>query len=343
MNIPNVIQSSTTAIAAAYRVETHGGKPIYIYRPFFVLAPYKFWKINDELFKRAVSRKFRKLKIKIDVCYGHFWNNAYYISKEAQKRNIPLFVASGEGNFDDLKEKYTSNKYHIFSKNVRGVICVSSSCKEISIKYGMTDKDKCIVLPNSVDNNIFKQTNKYELRKRYAIDKNSFVVAFVGAFINRKGSDRLSQAISKLQKEGLMIQSFFIGKGQGPENLIPTCSGVLHCGPVEHSKISDYLNMADVFVLPTLNEGCSNAIIEAMACGLPIISSDRPFNHDVLNENNSILINPESIEEIANAISKLYYDVELRQKLHEGALVSAKKYRIEDRASKIINFINSKL
>ncbi len=66
--------------------------------------------------------------------------------------------------------------------------------------------------------------------------------------------------------------------------------------------IPNYICASDVFVLPTTAEGCCNAIIEAMGCGLPIVSSDRAFNYDILNEENSILVDPESVDEIDNAI-----------------------------------------
>lgn len=326
-----------------YRKETHGGLPIYVYRPYLLLAPSKFWRFNDASYKYIVSRQFKKIKNRFSLLYAHFWNNAYYISDISQKNKLPLFVASGEGNFDDLKEKYLSKKYQTFSKKVKGVICVSSYCEEISIEYNLISKDKCIVLPNSIDNKLFYQKNKKSLRIKYGINENDFIIVFVGAFIKRKGSNRLSDAIDLLANEGLNVKSFFIGKGQGSNNLMPLCKGILHCGPVEHSKIPDYLNMADVFVLPTLNEGCSNAIIEAMACGLPIISSDLPFNYDVLDETNSIMINPNNIGEIANAIKRLYFDKKLRESLSRGAIETSKELNISERAKKIIKFINSKI
>ena len=322
-----------------YRQERHGGTTIHIFRPYFLLAPHRFWRFNDFSFKYAVSRQFRKLKTKIDVCYGHFWNNAFYISEEAKKNNLPLFVASGEGNFDDLEKKYKSKKYQAFSKNVSGVFCVSSYCRDISVTYGLTTSDKCLVLPNSIDNNLFRPLNRLDLRNKYGINKDAFIIAFVGAFINRKGSDRVSQAIKLLAEDGVEVQSFFIGKGQGPENLLPDCDGVIHCGPVEHAKIPEYLNMADVFVLPSLNEGCSNAIIEALACGLPVISSDRSFNYDVLNDSNSIMINPLDISELSMAIRRLKNDKKFREALSQGALHSAQSLTISNRARRMIDKI----
>ena len=124
---------------------------------------------------------------------------------------------------------------------------------------------------------------------------------------------------------------------------MPKCKGVFHCGPLAHDLLVDYLNMADVFVLPTLNEGCCNAIIEAMACGLPIISSNRPFNKDVLDESNSCLVEPMNVLEIANAIKRIKEDVCYRQQLSDGAIKTASKLTISKRASFILDFIESKL
>lgn len=321
--------------------EVEGGSPIHIYQPWMITVPFRFLKINDVLFTRAVKRAFEKLRYMPDVLYSHFWNNGLYISKAAKKHNLPLFVASGEGNFDVLENIYTQSKYLDFSKNVRGVICVSSHTRDCSIKLGLTTADKCIVLPNSIDSKKFFLRNKHELRKKYGYSDDAFIVAFVGSFINRKGSNRLSAAIESLNDDN--IKSFFIGMPQGPENLIPTCKGVLKCGKVNHNDLPEYLSMADVFALPTLNEGCCNAIIEALACGLPVISSNLPFNWDVLDSSNSIMINPNSIEEIASAIKKIKDDESLRVRLSEGAIKRASALTIENRAKSIISFISIKL
>ena len=80
-----------------------------------------------------------------------------------------------------------------------------------------------------------------------------------------------------------------------------------------------------------------------MACGLPIISSDLPFNYDILDSSNSILINPMSVQEIADAIVKLKNDEPLRSKLKEGALKKASELTIEKRVTHILDFIRERL
>jgi len=319
----------------------NGAEPITVYRPMFFQLPYRFRTYNEKAYKRIVERTFYKKGLTPDVCYGHFWNNAYYISEVSKKKRLPLFVASGEGNFDELEGLYKSAEYRAFTNNVVGVICVSSSCRDCSVSLGMTTKDKCVVIPNAIDHSKFYVKDKCSLRKQYGIPNDLFIIAFAGSLIHRKGPDRLSSAIERLHNPN--IASFFIGGGQGSEKLIPKCDGVLFCGQLPHDKVSDYFNMADIFVLPTLNEGCCNAIIEAMACGLPIVSSDRPFNYDLLTPNNSILVDPTDIDSIANAIKQLYDNPMLRDTLRKGAIETAKSQRIDIRAERIIDFINKQM
>ena len=92
-------------------------------------------------------------------------------------------------------------------------------------------------------------------------------------------------------------------------------------------------------MLPTLAEGCCNAIIEAMACGLPIISSDLQFNDDILNEKNSIRIDSNNIDQIADAIRYLKDNPKVRETMSAASLEKAKELDIKNRAKKIIQFI----
>ena len=129
--------------------------------------------------------------------------------------------------------------------------------------------------------------------------------------------------------------------GVGDER--PNCKNILHCGRVNNAELCDYLNAADVFVLPTQAEGCSNAIVEAVASGLPVISSDLPFNYDILDETCSILIDPNDEDAIASAIRKIKDDKQLRKRLEEGTKLKAESLSLEVRVDKIQRFINSRL
>ena len=80
-----------------------------------------------------------------------------------------------------------------------------------------------------------------------------------------------------------------------------------------------------------------------MACGLPIISSDLPFNWDVLDETNSIMRDPMDVDAIANAIQRLKDNPDLRAKMSASSVNKMKDLTIERRVSKIVKYIESKL
>ncbi len=311
---------------------------VTVFRPnYFSFSNMKLFgvSLSSYFHKKAVEKTLYSLKEKPDVIYGHFWDSAYEGYRYAKKNNIPLFVATGESEI--IFERDSSEK-KAFCDYLNGVICVSTKNLNESIDRLLTSKDKCIVIPNAIDNSIFKVIDKSECRKRLNFPQDVFIVSFVGWFNERKGSERLSDAISMIG-DGETVYSFFIGDGQAE----PSCKNILYKGRLPHEKIPEYLNASDVFVLPTLQEGCCNAVIEAMACGLPIVSSNLPFNWDVLDDSNSLLINPNNVEEIAASIMELRGNSARRRKLAEGALRTARSMTIDKRAKAIIDFFNEKI
>lgn len=313
-----------------------GSGTVTVYRPgYFSFSNFHIGRFSFSSWshQKAVNKAFRRLKIKPDVIYGHFWSSAFEGFDYAKAHDIPLFVASGES---EIKFRRTE-KTAAFCDYVSGVICVSSKNRDESVSLGLTSRDKCEVFPNAINASLFKKLDKQACRAKLNLPNEAFIVAFVGWFNDRKGSKRVSEALKRI--EGSPVCSIFVGKGTEE----PDCDNILFKGALPHDEVPTYLNAADVFVLPTLHEGCCNAVVEAMACGLPIISSDRPFNWDVLDENNSIMVDPENIEQIKNAIVELRDDFKKRNDLVDGAIERAKSLTIGERGKKIAEFIQKEI
>ena len=322
---------------ATKEVIRHEGQgSITILRPnFFSASNLKIGgkRVSWMMHEWAVKRALKWLPCKPDIIYGHFWERAHEGFQYAKKHGIPLFVATGESDVASMIGKW--NDKTNFCNYVSGVICVSTKNKQESIALGLTDESKCIVIPNAVNAELFHKLDKSSCRHALNISGNDFVVAFVGWFNERKGATRVADAIKRVGKG---VKSLFVGGGE----LEPQCDGILFKGLLPHDKVPLYLGAADCFVLPTLHEGCCNAVVEAMACGLPVISSDLPFNWDILNETNSIMVDPNNIDEIADAIRSLRDDALKRESLAKGALKSVQDLTIDQRAENIIYFIKEK-
>ena len=315
------------------------GNSIDIYQPRCLsVSNFKLFgkSISALLAKRATVKTFKKIRPDVDALYAHFWNSGVVAGEIANKYNLPFFVATGESQIW-VNNQFSSAYIQKRMKNLKGVISVSTKNKNESLNLGLGADVPYIIFPNAVNISQFKPFDRVAAREVLNFPKDAFIISFVGAFIERKGPLRVLEAARKLEDPAIKI--IFIGDGpQKPEG-----DEVLFASRIPHEEVAQYLSASDVFVLPTLAEGCSNVIVEAMACGLPIISSDLEFNHDILDSGNSILINPNDIDSIAKAIYQVKENPSWCEKLSLDSLAKVNELSIEIRAQKIFRFLNENI
>ena len=278
-----------------------------------------------------------------DIIYSHFWSSALPIYKYALQHNIPLFVACGEGDnaLENMVSSMPKEELNVLASSVTGVVSVSSENKRKCVSFGLAKDEDIDVFPNCVNTSIFHKMDVSGFKQQLGIKDDDFVIGFVGGFIPRKGPDRIAQAITILNDQHIKVM--FIGKPFPGYPFDFDCPGIIHKGPLEHDLLPKYINCSDVFVMPTQKEGCCNAIVEALAMGIPVISSDGTFNDDILDENNSIRIGPNDVDAIANAIKTLKDKPDLRKRMSDYSLAKHDSYSISGRAKRILSFIDKQV
>ena len=320
--------------------KTPNGNSVKVYYPRFIsvsskkILGFNTGILTERLFDKSAVRVAKSLTEKFDAVYGHFLLSGGLSAINIGKiKNIPSFVAYGECNYDtevinqfrDLKKEDV--------ESLSGIIAVSSHNASVLRSKPAFEGIPMIVAPNSVDTSLFFKKNKTLCREKFDLPQDKFIVGFVGGFIERKGDKRLLEAVNALDD----VYCAFAGRGSEA----PSGDRVLFCKALDHDDIPDFINAMDVFCLPTLNEGSCNALVEAASCGVPIISSDLPFNDDLLTDENSVRINPNSVNEIRTAILKLYNERDYRERLAKAVHESSKQFNIKARCRKILAFISS--
>ena len=285
-------------------------------------------------FERAVTKIIKQYDINPDVFYGHFITPSGIVACRIGKiTKRPAFIAYGESSPWSIKH-FGAKRVRKELASVSGIISVSSSNRDDLLSLRITSEDKIGVFPNGFDDRLFYPVNQLEARNHFSLPADAFIVSFVGHFIERKGISKLEQAIDQLDNV------YLICAGKGP--LKPTTKKCLFAAPVNQEDLRFFYSASDVFVLPTTNEGCCNAIIEAIACEIPIVSSNLPFNNDVLNDSNSIKIDPLNVDEIKKAILKIRSSQALCVKMKNACQESSMSLSINSRAERILSFISER-
>ena len=266
------------------------------------------------------------------MVYAHFITNALIAVQALSKFKKPIFAAIGESNIDDRKSVYPNNYFKKGIAQITGFVAVSSKLQKKLISFGV-DENRIVIKPNAVDLTKFDKKDKSTMRKKYNLPQDKNIIMFTGRFIHHKGPLRILEATKGMNGIG------FIFVGSGKQELLD--DRIFFKGKVPSGEVAGLLSCADLFVLPTLKEGSSNAIVEAMACGLPIISSDIPEVRDQCESSFSILVDPMDKSAIKDAITKVIFDTSKLIEMSENALSYSKRFDLRERAKSILKFIST--
>jgi glycosyltransferase involved in cell wall biosynthesis len=215
------------------------------------------------------------------------------------------------------------------------LITVSRHLKSEAVSYG-AEASRVHVIPNGVDRSTFTPIGKEEARRKLGLSHDGPIVLLVAHLIERKGADLAIRAMQKVVSRNPTAKLYLIGAPQSytdsgwRERLVqlPGALGierqVVFLGDVPghgDGQLNLWYNAADIVVLPSRAEGMGMVLIEAMACGTPVIGTRVGGIPDVVTDrSNGLLVPPEDSDSLAAAILEALGNRELRQCLAEAGL-----------------------
>ena len=315
--------------------------PITVLRPRFLscssrkIGSYNTGRLTFRNFSKATKKALRGLDDQPDALYGHF---LYYAGAAAvQAGNLlkmPAFPSMGEGELWTIRP-FGLERAKRELCTATGFITNSTVLKKILNKKLEIPPEEVEIFPNGVNLGRFYPRDRLAMRNKYKLPKKSLLVAYLGNYLYQKGAVRVGKAIDGLAD----VAGIFMGSGPHP----PTGGNIALNQRVDHNRVPELLSAADIFVLPSLAEGSSNATIEAMACGLPVIISKGKFNDDIVNDRVAIRLDPLDVDAIRVAIVRLRDDSALRKQMSEEALTWSRNFDINLRAKRILAFMEERI
>ncbi|TGC10614.1 glycosyltransferase family 4 protein [Methanolobus halotolerans] len=237
-------------------------------------------------------------------------------------------------------------------KKADKIISVSNTTKNDLIKTLNIDKDKISVIYHGISEEfkiiptVEKNRSVYLAKYGLNLPESSIVVLAVSTIHPRKNYLNLITAFNAVkEKSSIPVHLVIVGKvdnesySKEVNHLIATnnLSNNVHLlGYVPDEELPALYNLADLFVYPSIYEGFGLPILEAQACGCPVITSNLSSMPEVAG-NGAILVDPTNMEEITSAIYTLVLDSRLRKELIEKGMENCKKFSWEKCAEETLN------
>ena len=278
----------------------------------------------------------------------HFFN--FTIPKNVKGKIIntiydTVFISAPEtmGNRKEIEEyKYGAQKSDL-------IITISKSAKNDIIKNLGVSENKIEIVYPGID--LERYSKKYEkedlekIRKKYKLPLE--YILYLGTIEPRKNIERTIKAFIKYKKEVKDDLKFVIvgGKGWKYDNIMKLIESmgtdIILTGYIdEEDKIPIY-KLAQIFAFPSLYEGFGMPVLEAMAAGVPVITSNVSSLPEVAGEA-AILVDPLNEDEIFEAYKKILSDKKLQLEMIEKGLEQAKKFEWKESA-KVLEQIYEKM
>lgn len=272
--------------------ETQSG--IEVFRPRFLCFPGILKNLDGIFLALFCYPTLRRLKRqgRLDIIDAHFaYPDGYAAVRLGQWLNTPVCVTLRGTETRQAKDPALAPLLAYTFRRADRIFAVAQALLDVATGLGL-EKSKTRVIGNGVDSERFQPLDQARARQKLNLPDDAELLISVGGLVERKGYHRVIEQMPGLLQGHPDLHYLIVG-GSGPEG---DYSAQLHAqvetlglqarvhflGPMKPEALSLPLSSADIFVLATRNEGWANVFLEAMACGLPVVTTDVGGNREVV-------------------------------------------------------------
>ena len=178
-------------------------------------------------------------------------------------RSIRLRKGHFVGCIYNLMERYAVNR-------ADAIIAVSEVNKALFLERYPHLADRVVVIPVGVDTDIFHPMDNGELRAKHGFGEGDDVLLYVGRFSREKRMNWLPRIFREVKEKSPNVVLALVGSGSDKPKMV---KGMIDLGPRSKQEVAELMNCADVLLLCSKFEGLPTVVLEALACGLPVVST----------------------------------------------------------------------
>ena len=305
-------------------------------------------------FARSVAKIIREQHFDIIQSHEKTWTQDVYRAGDGCHIK---WLSQRSRNLSPFQNLFLSlNPFHQLILKLEKNIFESSQCKKIvaisqMVKNDILENYKCpseniAVVYNGVDLKRFHPDNKNTYRKlireKLEIPKSATLILFVGSGFERKGLQFLLESTAYLNNEDWRLLLMGKGKFEKFIRYAPTDKHPQIIAKEPDPEIEKYYAAADIFILPSIYEPFGNANLEALATGLPVITTRYCGAADIINnkQNGLVVQDPFNPEEIAENIRSLF-DPSTRETMGKNARELAEQFPLERNSREMLEIYKS--
>jgi len=268
---------------------------IDVFRPRYFSFPAVLKSLDGPFMALAGCRTVRRLKKqgRVDVIDAHFaYPDGYAATKVARWLSLPVTITLRGTEAYHAQQPRLRQRLQVALRAADRIFAVSTSLLRVAVELGIP-REHVRVIGNGVDAAMFRSAPREAARAVLGIPPGAHVLITVGSLSERKGFHRVIACMPALLPEFPGLHYLIVGSG-GPEGDnsgqlreqvrdLGLEDSVRFLGALSREGVVGALSAADVFVLATRYEGWANVLLEAMACGLPVVTTDVGGNAEVVS------------------------------------------------------------
>ena len=271
-----------------------------------------------------------------DIVHSRNWGGIEAIVA-ARMARVPVILHSEHGYELEMSDGLPIRQRmfrHLVYRWATAVFTVSQELRSYHAAQAWCNPEKIRVLYNGVDGERFQPRPQVgsAIRRHLGIPADGFVVGFVGRMVPLKDTMTLLRAVETLAPSSPQLHVLLVGSG--PE--LARLQAYVLCSPLLNGRVTfpgssdavpDLLNAMDVFVLPSLVEGMSNTVLEALATGLPVVATRVGGNPEIVEDSVcGYLFPPGDASQLSARLATLLQNRQLRARFGRAARERAVKH-----------------